>query len=294
MSRLTPNTSDSFNRANENPLNPTNWSATLPIGGGPSDYAALQVVNDTCEGTVNSQISAELFTPSTPNDQYTQVTIATMSSDSSVLLLLRYANNNYYRLDLNGSDFSDFFIKAQISSVTAGVKTTLASIINTFTWNGLINVNDVWVFAAAGTGLYVFVNGVTVWDVTDSTYSSGITGLGLSNLSSVSATAVTNFVMGAASIPSLPNIPSGQDKGSLQILTLFTGTLSGWGGRTGVIGVDAAYLPIVALSGHSGESWPVRAHIDDFLFTPINGQRVQFYMVRNSAGDKVAKSIAAL
>jgi hypothetical protein len=36
------------------------------------------------------------------------------------------------------------------------------------------------------------------------------------------------------------------------------------------------------------------AHIDDFTLTPVNGQRVQFYMVRDSAGDKIAVSIAPL
>jgi hypothetical protein len=41
-------------------------------------------------------------------------------------------------------------------------------------------------------------------------------------------------------------------------------------------------------------NWRSGANIDDFLFNPVANQRVQFYMNRDSAGDKIAISIAAL
>lgn len=85
-----------------------------------------------------------------------------------------------------------------------------------------------------------------------------------------------------------PVIPSTLDSGHIYDQVLYFGTLTGWGGRTGVLTPDPTQgdtpFPVV----HSGEAPSARAHINDFTFTPVNGQRVACYMVRDSAGDKIA------
>jgi hypothetical protein len=91
-----------------------------------------------------------------------------------------------------------------------------------------------------------------------------------------------------------PVVPNDRDRGHVFDGVLYFGTLTGWAGRTGVITPDITKGDTPFPVAHSGEGLSARAHIDDFTFVPVNGQRVQFYMLRNSAGDKLAISIAAL
>jgi hypothetical protein len=98
---------------------------------------------------------------------------------------------------------------------------------------------------------------------------------------------------GLASYLPAPVIPSTLDQGRIYDQVLYFGTLTGWGGRVGVITPDLTQGDTPFPVAHSGESPSARAHINDFTFTPVNGQRVAFYMVRNSAGDKIAVQIQA-
>jgi hypothetical protein len=94
-----------------------------------------------------------------------------------------------------------------------------------------------------------------------------------------------------------PQVPAYLDQGHVFDGVLYTGTLLGWGGRTGYIVPDLGLGDTALPTVHTGEEQRARAHIDDFTFTPSslqNGQRVTFYMVRDSDGDKLAKSIATL
>ena len=92
----------------------------------------------------------------------------------------------------------------------------------------------------------------------------------------------------------VPVVPNALDIGHIFDGALYFGTLTGWTGRTGVITPDAskgdAPLPVLRV----GETPTCRASIEDFLFPPSNGTRVQFYVLRDSIGDKLAKNIGAL
>jgi hypothetical protein len=146
---------------------------------------------------------------------------------------------------------------------------------------------------AKGTTISVWYNGVQQLSVTDSTIASGSAGLRIAAPDGVSTVTVTAWDGGGFG-PPVPVIPNNLDQGHVFDGVLYNGTLTGWAGRTGLI------TPNVALGGtafpvaHTGEVPSARANIDDFTFVPVNGQRVQFYMLRDSANDKIAISIAAL
>jgi hypothetical protein len=178
---LTPIGSDSFNRANENPLNSTNWSDISILGGG------LQIISDQCVPTQNSAQLAEFFNTSAPNDQFSQATLAAIQSNSYVSLFCRYQG---------GSSLAGYELKLRAGSARIQFfeGTSLGSVSDT------THVNDIYALAVVGTTLYAIKNGTSVLSVTDSTYSSGSTGLGLDSVSTVTDTAVINFVMGSASL----------------------------------------------------------------------------------------------
>jgi hypothetical protein len=91
-----------------------------------------------------------------------------------------------------------------------------------------------------------------------------------------------------------PVVPNNRDQGHIYDQVLYTGTLHGWSGRTGYITPDTSLGDTAFPKISSGEVPSARANIDDFTFVPVNGQRVQFYMLRDSAGDKLAISIASM
>ncbi len=276
---FTPIGSDSFQRANESPLNPANWEIYSTANGG----SILEIINDVCVQINNPEVAGvELFTTVPPNDQFAGCTIAALGLLIEVLLRATLGTNFYFLEALPTETL------VRLSSPS----TALA------TYPGACNVGDVLLFAAIGTTLYAFKNGTQAGAVTDSTLSSGLTGAGVLYSSVYTDTGITNFVMGQASTaPSgqaAPTIPNGLDKGHVYDQVLYYGTLQGWGGRTGNITPDATLGDTPFPVAHKGEVPSARAHIDDFTFTPVNGQRVQFYMVRDSAGDKNAVAIAPL
>lgn len=186
---LAPIGSDSFNRTNENPLNSTNWAA---ING----LSALQILSDLCCGTAAGSESGDLFKTSAPNDQYVQATLAAANNGGFFFLHCRFTGGASffgYELQLQpGSGGSGHVV---INSVN-GTPTQLASL--SFP---TVSQSDVWVLAVVGTTLYAVQNGTQALSVTDSTYSSGSTGLMIEPNNPLGTTGFTNFVMGSASVP---------------------------------------------------------------------------------------------
>jgi hypothetical protein len=159
--------SDTFIRANENPLNPANWTTF-------SSSAGLQIVGNTCEPLGTGVFSAEYFSNQVwPNDQYAEVKITTLSSANAFILpsvrMGTGGTSNGYQLVVlgpTGSSNSCFIRKA-----IAGVLTTL------ITFSATPNVNDVWRLDVTGTTLTASQNGSVVATTTDSSVTSGFAGL---------------------------------------------------------------------------------------------------------------------
>jgi hypothetical protein len=177
---LTPLGSDSFQRANENPLNPSAWEALDTVG-----WGLLQVLNDACVkgGTLSG---FEAYKTAAPNDQYAQATIASVGSGFLSLLVRGTTGTSNtatgYWLGLNFGGI------LAVYNLQGSGQTQLGSI------SSSLNQNDTWTIAVVGPTVYALQNGKQVLTVTDSTYSSGLTGLGSSNTSS----GWINFSMGLA------------------------------------------------------------------------------------------------
>lgn len=158
--------SDSFNRADENPLGNSVWT------GGYTGHNSLQIVSNQVRGTTLTTVHLASYTGITwPNDHWSQATLITYTSAVSgpnlCVRLAAAATNTKYWIDTNGSD--QYVIKKTV----AGVNTLLASS-STVAAN-----NDVVRLEAQGTTITVYVNGTSIVSAVDGAIASGKAGLGL-------------------------------------------------------------------------------------------------------------------
>lgn len=182
--------SDTFARANENPLSDGgNWSQ--PLAG------QLQIVSQIVECNGTGALSAALWTTlSWPNDQYTQTTIGTLTFNSELGLIIRSdsALQNYYVGLCTLAEFTLF-------KIVSGSPTQLAQ-----TTGLTFNSGDTLILAMLGQNWTFFQNGTLVASGTDSTYASGVGGFYLDANSSISNAQVTSWAGGkvTSSSPSQP------------------------------------------------------------------------------------------
>lgn len=77
---------DSFQRANENPLDPTNWTY---IANQPPPAAVLQIINNECETTADPQQDGKMWNRNAvPNDSFIEVQVQRIRTLSAVFLYL--------------------------------------------------------------------------------------------------------------------------------------------------------------------------------------------------------------
>ena len=155
---------DTFNRANENPLNPTNWLAMVS-----GQYAGfpMQIVSNQCTET-NALGSMNLWVGSAiPADQYCEFKITQLNTfDDYVTLLLRNSHDTNFGAAYEFNIFGPFgasagYDIAQISSDGTNVDYDWYPANVTIT----INAGDVFRFAVVGQGSgrwYLYQNGTLI------------------------------------------------------------------------------------------------------------------------------------
>lgn len=165
MLTLNQTASDTFQRANENPLSQ---------GGNWTQYStnALQVVSDLCETTLAGSEQIEIYSGTTlAANQYAAATISNMVFDTGGSDLFLYA-----RLQANNSPANGYelFLQKGSSSSSFYLYSVVGSSPN-FLTDGFITISngDVWALATVGSTIYVLQNGTVVGQGTDATWASG-------------------------------------------------------------------------------------------------------------------------
>ena len=166
--------SDNFTRANENPLNASNWTI-------PTSLFSLQIVSNRCEPTTTGTTNQELWTGrSWPNDQYSEVTIQAIEAGGDTRVVARgstAAHTNYF-VQILGVGASQ---SVKLWKVIAGAFTQLGT-----TQTVTVTAGDVFRCECQGTTIRAKQNGTQLISVTDASIASGNPGLEISAATSVS------------------------------------------------------------------------------------------------------------
>ena len=205
----TPIATDTFQRANENPLNPANW---FTIGGLPTTDQ-LAIVSDLCVSTVTQQGdgTATYIGAVTPNDQYCSIQLVNLTFSGTVSLYLRGASaslGSAYVMEISGP-FNNASPDTGAILTVHQLDPAGGSIIHTWVDEHpiLIQQNDVMRFGIQGQSAgnwFLSQNGIQIstgrLNDSPSVTPSGVTGLQLSDPDLVQSDAgVKNFVMGSVS-----------------------------------------------------------------------------------------------
>jgi len=199
MIQLTQLGSDSFNRANENPLSQGGkWSVN-------SAPDPLQVVSTACEVAALSANCVETYTGQVlPNDQYTSITIKSLIAGNFPQAQI-YARSN------GGVLFSTLTAYEVLLSVSGGlflyawVNGTRTAIISSFPIT--ISAGDVWTLVPIGTTIYIFQNGTQLTSTTDTTVTSGFGGIGAAAFTGAGDIVLSTFSVGSAAIVTTYSVP---------------------------------------------------------------------------------------
>lgn len=201
---------NNFPGANSNPADPAKWTTA---------FAPVQIFNHFLEP--GSGFGAANYTgTAAPNDQYIDTTV-NLSVDSLIQVVLRSdaSQNNCYVLSMLdiGGGFSDSYIAKYID----GNQNNIVDI-------GHVRVSqgDVFRFAAFGTSLAAFRNGVLIAFANDSLYTSGFWGYFLESSN------------------------GGGPSSNLQISNVVGGSVSG----TGVMGQIGS---VISCSSSRGDTWSI-------------------------------------
>jgi hypothetical protein len=180
---------DTFNRANENPLNPAVWQAITPL-------APLQISSNSCESTVISGSgSGEAYVgiPWT-KDQAASVVLAASAVGGNFDIFLRsgvdLGTNTVFGYDFGFTDNGDGTLDAflAIASVGGGTQTLWEQKSLPF------NDGDVFLGVAIGETLALYQNGQMVSWINDTTYVSGGVELQIFAPAALTDMQLTNFV----------------------------------------------------------------------------------------------------
>jgi hypothetical protein len=213
---LTPLQTDSFNRANVNPL-------TAPWALDEANDYGFQIASEICEAGGSNNICEQYFTyAGTPNDCYCTVILVTLAAASSFFYLKIRATDNGqpffsqlgYRFHVAVGGAWNLYVDTASShtSILSGTGLT-------------INSGDTFTIAAVGTTLYVFQNSTQLGSVVDSTYASGSVQLGGEAVSSTSNLQFSSFVMGSAAVVTSYSISG--SAGVAGATVSYSGTASG-------------------------------------------------------------------
>lgn len=189
MSRTTLAT-DNFNRANINPLD-GNWTQ-LASGGG---FGPAQLVSNAVEGATAGVNADSWYNGiSWPNNQWTQVTVTTLSN-SFIGISLRQSTSGAqtaYRF-VFGQGSTGGSVPYIIQLANAGSFTTLRS------GSATLNNTDVISAEAIGTTLNFYVNASLIDSVTDTTITSGAGGFMIAPITSAANAVLDDFSGGGFS-----------------------------------------------------------------------------------------------
>jgi hypothetical protein len=151
---------DTFQRANENPLSDGgNW-ATIP------GMNACQLLSNAARGTVLNQDNGVIWTGRTwGNDQISECTIAAIGTAEPLVLVVRQSATlqNRYQFNVNIGSTSNIF------KIIGGVATSLAASSGLISWQA----GDVVTFMVSGGILAAYRNYQLVCWVADTTITSG-------------------------------------------------------------------------------------------------------------------------
>ena len=222
---LTPTFTDSFHRANENPLNPTNWAQDgTPT---PPFDNVNQIISNECvmaDATIVANLSGpysgngvSICLATLPNDQYCEVQVdalpargtwcgayLTIRSEAMDLgsYQLNVANNGDGTATFCVFTFSSDFKPSQIGNTTYKVWSYW------FNPSVSFSIGDSIGFASIGSILYILHNHAVIGHFTDSTFSSGSAVIAQTG-QSVSDVKFSNFAAGSAAI-SATTIPDAE------------------------------------------------------------------------------------
>jgi hypothetical protein len=190
---FTPLFTDNFQRPNEEPLNPANWSVP--------GAADLAVVSHLCVGQVSTGGGVETYKGSViPPDQYTAATLNQfgLTSELDVFIRANAATTTGYRATLlaNGDG------TGSVQLDDAATQLPLAGPVLI----GTISLGDVLETWAVGTSIFVSYNGAQVLSTTNVLYASGRPALRMLFTAVQTDTSVSLFVTGsvANAVPVLP------------------------------------------------------------------------------------------
>lgn len=187
---------DTFNRPDENPLDPTKWTKDPT-----NTYGTLQIVGKKCiASTTNPNGSSAVYTATPlPPNQFVEFQIAALKNDihvsAQVMLRAVPTTLTCYALVI-GSNF--------------GGPTTVNIVVNVFLNSSgpiatpiklsgqTVNIGDVFRFQVIESVLSVFQNGLLIATTVDTSIKSGNTGIFLFPNGNINDVAVTNFKAGAS------------------------------------------------------------------------------------------------
>jgi len=206
---LTPQFTDSFHRADENPLANPPWSVAA---GTPS----LQIVSDACQAS-DIAFNGNVYEGAVPDDQYASVTIASLTNNPELLLYVRQSGD----LQRTSGTFYQLLVFLAFGSFDVFQSPTNNFLLGV---SGLtIAVGDVWTLAAIGTTIYVLQNGIELGSVSDSSIASGNAALGAEVSVTLSDVTYSLFAAGSAATGSAIS----GNAGVAGATVVYSGTASG-------------------------------------------------------------------
>lgn len=224
---------DNFTRANENPLNPANYTSlgSLPLG-----LKNLQVLSDQCVGTQAGALSIEYYSgASISADQFSQIMIGeNIGSGNSYVAMVRFRN-----------------LVGQWAYIATATSTGIA--LSTLggdalgAWIGTVPPNSVMRLAITGFTLTVTLNQVVVLVVADGAHpllSFGFPGFGVESPTAIGDASITNFQCGSFTEVDISSL---QDADYRILLKLFV-AMNEWNGT--VPGIYSIWNSIFASEGY--------------------------------------------
>lgn len=196
---LTPIATDNFHRADAPTLG-ANWM--VDTVGDPS----LTILSDQCVPDATDLFGVNYYSGSaTPDNQYGSITLGADASGAGLQLSIRASTdfNNGYALIVIGPISSP-------NSAEVIVAISVDGDFNTYSYDQFltVNVGDIFTLAAVGSTIYLLQNGVQLFQMTDTTYTSGVCILSQYASNAQTDVIVTKFVMGSASSGGEPSLNS--------------------------------------------------------------------------------------
>lgn len=180
---------DIFQRPDETPLNPVNWSLPLP------DRSALSVVSHLCKApdTITTSKNAESLCIATtfPANQYSEVTIANLTANGVIEIGARSDAT------LTPGYFVSFIGDLGTSSCEVGLFSIFDPIGTNFI--GTLNIGDIIRLECFSSSIVVKLNGIPIISAIDTVTASGSPVLGLAPFVVVDDAVISRFAAGSIS-----------------------------------------------------------------------------------------------